>query len=154
MKYLLDTNIPIYLEDPGSPFHQPVKDRFQNLQDEDQIFISVLSLYELYYGFALRKIEGKEQLAMQIHKVIEEIKKHFTLIMLTGKEASIFGTMKAQYKNIIKKKDSKKETTKKYDVDFIIASTAIEYGLTVISNDSIFQRIKKLFPKLKFENWT
>ena len=51
-KYLLDTNIPVYLEDPDSSFHHPVKERCQQLQDEDQVFVSVLSLYELYYAVA------------------------------------------------------------------------------------------------------
>jgi predicted nucleic acid-binding protein len=47
-KYLLDTNIPVYLEDPDSPFHRPVKERCQQLIDEDQVYVSVLRLYELY----------------------------------------------------------------------------------------------------------
>lgn len=151
-KYLLDTNIPVYLEDPDSPFHHPVKESCQQLQDEDQVFVSVLSLYELYYAVALRKKEGREQFAAHTLLVIEEIKKHFKLLPLRGKEASIFGEIKALYKERSKEKEEK-QTIKKHDVDFILASTAIEYGLIVVSNDDIFQKIKELFPKLQVENW-
>lgn len=153
MKYLLDTNIPVYLEDPDSPFHHSVKEHFQQLQDEDELFISVLSLYELYYAVALRKRGGREQLAAQTRLVIKEIRKRFTLLPLTGKEASVFGEIKAQYKERSKEKEEKQETIKKNDIDFILASTAIEYGLIIVSNDSIFQKIKELFPKLRVENW-
>jgi predicted nucleic acid-binding protein len=130
-----------------------VKEHFQQLQDEDELFISVLSLYELYYAVALRKRGGREQLAAQTRLVIKEIRKRFTLLPLTGKEASVFGEIKAQYKERSKEKEEKQETIKKNDIDFILASTAIEYGLIIVSNDSIFQKIKELFPKLRVENW-
>ena len=152
-KYLLDTNIPLYLEDPGSPFHNCVKKSFQKLQDEDQLFVSVLSLYELHYGVALKKKEAGEQLAAQTLLVIEEIKKQFEILPLSGKEASTFGEIKALYKVRAKKKDKNQVTIKKHDVDFILAAAAIEYGLVIISNDGIFSKIKESFPKLKVENW-
>ncbi len=152
-KYLLDTNIPLYLEDPDSPFHNSVKECFQKLQDEDQLFVSVLSLYELYYGAALKKKEGGEQFAAQTLLVIEEIKKQFEILPLGGKEASTFGEIKALYRERSKKKGKNQETIKKHDVDFILAAAAIEYGLVVISNDNIFLKIKESFPKLQVENW-
>jgi predicted nucleic acid-binding protein len=61
-KYLLDTNIPVYLEDPDSPFHHPVKERCQQLQDEDQVYVSVLSLYELYYEAIKCRITEQKKL--------------------------------------------------------------------------------------------
>ena len=151
-KYLLDTNIPVYLEDPDSPFNHPVKERLQQLQDEDQVFVSVLSLYELYYAVALRKKEGREQFAAHTLLVIEEIKNHFKIFPLNGRDANIFGEIKALYKERSKEKEEK-QTIKKHDVDFILASTAIEYDLILVSNDDIFQKIKELFPKLQVENW-
>ena len=151
-KYLLDTNMPVYLQDPKSPFHHPVKQGFLQLQDEDQVYVSVLSLYELYYAVALRKKEGREQFANHTRLVIDEIKKHFKILPLSGKEASIFGEIKALYKVRSREKEEK-QTIKKHDVDFILASTAIEDGLTIVSNDDIFQKIKELFPELRVENW-
>ena len=150
--YLLDTNIPVYLQTPDSPFHNPVKESFYKLQDDDQLFISVLSLFELYYGAALKKKEA-EELAAQAILAIEEIKKRFTLLPLNGKEAPIFGEIKASYKTKFKEEREKKGTIKKHDVDFILAGTAIEYGLVIVSNDNIFPRIKELFPDLEIENW-
>ena len=152
-KYLLDTNIPIYLQTPDSPFHNSVKEGFQKLHDEDQLFVSVLSLYELYYGMSLRKGEGNEQSAAKTLQVIEEIKKHFNILPLREKEAPIFGEIKAKYRGRNKNKEEKPENIKKHDVDFIFAGTAIEYDLVVVSNDSIFLRIKEQFPDLQIENW-
>jgi predicted nucleic acid-binding protein len=151
--YLLDTNIPLYLEDPTSPFNHAVIRSFQRLQDDDRLFISVLSLYELYYGMALRKRDNREQFATQTLLVIEEIKKRFSILPLTGKEAPVFGEIKAHYKERPKRKEDISETIKKHDFDFILASTAIEYDLTIVSNDSIFYSIKELFPNLRIENW-
>ena len=115
--------------------------------------MSVLSLYELHYGVALKKKEAGEQLAAQTLLVIEEIKKQFEILPLSGKEASTFGEIKALYKVRAKKKDKNQVTIKKHDVDFILAAAAIEYGLVIISNDGIFSKIKESFPKLKVENW-
>ncbi len=152
-RYLLDTNIPLYLEDPTSLFFDSVKRSFQKLQDEDQLFVSVLSLYELHYGVALRKINGSEQFAAHTLLVIEEIKKRFTIIPLSGKEAAVFGNLKAHYKAHPKRTDDKQETIKKHDFDLILAAIAIEYDLIMVSNDTIFQRLSELFPKLRVENW-
>jgi len=152
-KYLLDTNIPVYLETPDSPFHHPVKESFKLLQDEDQLFVSVLTLYELYYGMTLRKKGGREQFAAQTLLTIEEIEKRFTLLPLTGTGAPIFGEIKARYKERSREQEEEQETIKKHDVDLILASTAIEYDLIVVSNDNIFQKIKEMFPNLQVENW-
>lgn len=152
-KYLLDTNIPIYLGIVESPFHNHVKKNFQRLHDDDQLFVSVLSLYELHYGLSLRKKEEQNQSAARTHMIIEEIKTQFTILPLREREAPIFGEIKAAYKSKYNKEDGKKESVKKHDVDFIFAGTAIEYGFIVVSNDGIFQRIKELFPNLRVENW-
>ena len=111
--YLLDTNIPVYLQTPDSPFHNPVKESFYKLQDDDQLFVSVLSLFELYYGAALKKKEAEEQVATQAILAIEEIKQRFTLLPLNVKEAPIFGEIKASYKTKFKEKEEKKGYDKK-----------------------------------------
>jgi hypothetical protein len=52
------------------------------LHDYFHLFISALSLNELYYGGALRKNSGKEQSAEQTLQVIEEIKNDLFYFLL------------------------------------------------------------------------
>ena len=47
-----------------------------------------------------------------------------------------------------------KKPLKKHDVDFILSSTAVEYDLIIVSNDTIFQKIQEIFNNLQVENWT
>jgi predicted nucleic acid-binding protein len=54
-KYLLDTDIITYLEEKDSPFHASVKSRLSSLSDVDEVYISVLTLYEMHYGIASQK---------------------------------------------------------------------------------------------------
>ncbi len=50
MKYLLDTDIVSYLADKNSPFHEPVRDRLSEAGDDDQVCVSILTLYEIEFG--------------------------------------------------------------------------------------------------------
>ena len=50
--YLLDTNTISYLSDSDSPFHSRAKRRLGGLPSGDEGVISVLTLYELTYGFS------------------------------------------------------------------------------------------------------
>jgi predicted nucleic acid-binding protein len=152
-RYLIDTNILVYLETPSSPFHNSVKERFQQLYDEDQLYVSVLSLYELNYGAALKRKKGEEGFADLMLLTIEEIKKRFDLLPLNGVEARTFGEIKAHYKEQYLKKEEKQISIKKNDIDFLIASIAIEYDLVLASNDRIFEKIKELFTDLHVDNW-
>jgi predicted nucleic acid-binding protein len=63
MKYLLDTNIVSYFSDPGSPFHSATIKRFSALDEEDRVFISVLTLYETEYGIVYAAEEKKSRMA-------------------------------------------------------------------------------------------
>ena len=152
-QYLLDTNIPLYLGDPDSPFHNFVRENFQKLQDEDRLFISMLSLYELYYGAALKRNETRNVFADQTLMIIEEIQNQFELLPLSGDEAIKFGEIKAHYRARSRKGEKNRETIKKHDVDFILAAAAIEHDLVLVSNDKIFSKIKESFPELQVENW-
>jgi predicted nucleic acid-binding protein len=49
--YLLDTNTISYLADHASPFHRPTTRRLAELPEESEIAVSLLTLYELTYGF-------------------------------------------------------------------------------------------------------
>ena len=38
-------------------------------------------------------------------------------------------------------------------VDFILASTAIEIGAVLVSDDKVFQTLGTIYPSLRVENW-
>src|SRR3954451_1733834 len=51
-RWLIDTNILSYLIDTASPFHEAARAHLASLADQDEVVLSVLSLYELQHGFA------------------------------------------------------------------------------------------------------
>jgi predicted nucleic acid-binding protein len=147
-KYLLDSDIITYLEEKSSSFHSAVVSHLSSLSDDDEVYISILTLYEMQYGIACVKEEpGKHKKFLAVQ---ESIKRRFTILSLSEKGAEIYGDIKALYR---KKTGIKSKPIKKHDVDFILASTAVEYGLILVSNDSIFQQIKNISNNLQVENW-
>ncbi len=42
---------------------------------------------------------------------------------------------------------------KKYILDTLISSTAMAENATLISDDSIFEKLSEIEPKFKWENW-
>lgn len=147
-KYLLDSNIITYLEEKSSPFHKAVIDHLSDLSDDDEVYISILTLYEMRYGIACVKEEPEKY--KQFLAVQNSIKRRFPILPLSEKGAEIYGDIKSIYRN---KTGIGKKPIKKDDIDFILSSTAVEYEFTLVSNDSIFQKIKDIYPHLKVENW-
>lgn len=148
-KYLLDSDIITYLEEKNSPLHAPVISRLARLSDDDEVYISVLTIYEMQYGIAFVKEEpGKHKKFLAVQ---DSIKRRFPILPLSEKGAEIYGEIKAMYR---KDTGIQKNPLKKHDVDFILSSTAVEYDLILVSNDSIFQKIQEIFDNLQVENWT
>jgi hypothetical protein len=42
----------------------------------------------------------------------------------------------------------------RHNIDFILAASAITKRAVMVSNDSIFEKIKEIYPDFLFENWT
>jgi predicted nucleic acid-binding protein len=63
MKYLLDSNIISDFHDEFSSGHPKISGKLTSLTDTDRIYISILTLYELEYGWAnaLDDEEGGDQ---------------------------------------------------------------------------------------------
>ena len=141
-KFLLDTNILSYLEDPSSLFHGSVKKKISRLNDEDSLCISILSIYELQYG--LHKAEGK--LRKSINKSLETAMK-LPIIPLNLKGAAVFGELKSRHKT------ASRIDVERHNFDFMIAGSAIAAGAVLVSNDKIFERIAELHEDFRLENW-
>lgn len=139
---MLDTNIISYLE-KNSPYYTQVSNKLSSLKDEDKLCISILSLYEIVYGF-------HNSLAKENTNTIDFIKEHIEIVPLDLKEVDIFASLKSNYKQ---QTGIDKNSIKKHNVDFLIASSAIAENAILVSNDKIFESIAKIDPSLRCENW-
>jgi tRNA(fMet)-specific endonuclease VapC len=128
--YLLDTDIVIYAL-KGRP---TVRKNLQ-LHLHDPLRISAISLLELYYG-AYKSKQVTANLAKL--KTLEET---LDAIPVGLEVTETFGRLKSTLE---------KKGTRLDDFDLVIASTALAYNLTLISNNTEhFSRIDGL----KLDNW-
>ncbi|MBF0488257.1 MAG: hypothetical protein HQK98_08875 [Nitrospirae bacterium] len=73
------------------------------------------------------------------------------LINLSAESAQIFGNVKSMYKENI---GIGRKELDRHNIDFILAASAITKKAVMVSNDSIFEKIKGIYPDFQFENWT
>ncbi len=146
MNYLLDSNTVSDLYNPSGANHIKVVNSLLNLKSE-QVFVSILTLYEFEYGCANAPFEKRAR----IKATILQIQQDFSLLPLLTNAAEIFGELKYRYKMAT---HINQENLKKHTIDFIIASVALSHNLTVISADKIYRDIGLLEPDFAVENWT
>ena len=131
MDYIIDTNIISALMKNDSE----VKIRLQNaFLNGSEVFISGLSYYEIKRG--LLAISATNKL-----RIFNEICRRFRILLLDDirifdKASEIYADLKPKGK-LIK------------DADILIASMALVYEITLVSDDSDFLRINNL----TVENW-
>ncbi len=147
MKYLLDTNILVYSKKTNSPFYDSISQKLFSLANRDKIYISLLSIYEMEYGFHNAPKDKKKS----IRKHIRRISNDYTKLPLKESGAKHFGRLKKAFKD--KKKIGKKDM-KEHNIDIMLASVAIVEKCVLVSNDAIFKDFAEFEPKFKFENWT
>ncbi|MBF0555853.1 MAG: PIN domain-containing protein [Nitrospirae bacterium] len=145
-KYLLDTNILVYLEMKYIPNHEAIEKQMAALDDEDEIYVSILAIYEMYYGASRCTPENRPRMLA----MIKSVKKKFIILLLQEEGAEVYGGLKTIYKE--KTGIGKKEITK-HNIDFILAASAVTAKAILVSNDGIFQDIQKTDPILRLENW-
>ena len=146
-KYILDTNITSLLGSKENKENRLIFDKFSSLEDNDIIMVSVITLYETYYGLQNSEDEKQQD---EIRKNIEFIKKFFEIIPLDLKEMEIYANLKVLYK---KHTGINKKSMKKNDLDILLASTAIAENAILISYDGIFEKLSEIEPKFKWQNW-
>lgn len=131
MKYLLDTNICIYLIKEKPP---EVLARFTSLKPT-QVFISAISVFELQYGVENSQTPKRNLAAL------ESFLRPMNILDFTTKEAKVAAKIRA---------DLKRKGTPIGAYDIQIAATALAQSLTVVTNNtSEFERVVCL----KWENW-
>ncbi len=149
MKYLLDTDALTFLCDNQRAEHEIFMGRLEQLADEDVLFFSVLSVFELEYSFA--NVTDKMK-AKKIRATIQTILKNPNLFSLPIKAemAQWYGKVK----RILKQKENiSRENIKKFNIDMMLASVAIHEDCTLVSGDNIYQRIARHQTELKTECW-
>ncbi len=131
MRYLLDTNICIYIikQSPPSVFK-----RFRTLK-VGEVGISAITYYELQFGISKSLRPKENQLALT------EFLAPLEVLDLPAAAAQIFGELRAFLQ---------KQGTPIGNYDLLIATHALHLGLTLITNNTHeFERV----PGLKVENW-
>ncbi len=131
MKYMLDTNICIYIIKQKPP---QVMQTFKKLQVGD-VCISTITLAEMEYGVFKSLHRQKNQEALNAFLVPLDI------LPFSDKAAIVYGEVRAML-------ERKGLLIGPYDL--LIASHALSKGLTIVTNNvSEFQRV----PGLSVENW-
>jgi predicted nucleic acid-binding protein len=139
-RYLLDTNVLSYLIDTASPFHAAVHTRLAGLVDEDEVTLSVLSLYELHHWFAYQP---------DVPPAAPEVIGSFAVLPLPPTGAELFGALMRGLRD-----GSPRGDVQRHAVDCMIAVTALEHGAVLVSNDALFGRVAALVPALEVADWT
>ncbi len=153
MLYLLDTCTFSYLEDPESVYNESVLAALQSLGEEDEVCLSILSIYEIEYG--LKRAE--DSLASELENAKRHALSLYRTLPLSRQGATIFADLKCAYRARVEQQIEGKELTRhlsRHTVDLMIASLAIEHDGTVVSNDRIFRNLEEMIPGLAVTDWT
>jgi tRNA(fMet)-specific endonuclease VapC len=115
-KYMLDTNICIYLMK-----HQPpeVRERFAQCFVGD-VVISAVTLAELEFGIACSRIAAQESNRSALASLLDDIK----VAPFDAQAAKTYGPIRAAYKD--RNRDA---------LDKLIASHAVALGVTLVTNN-------------------
>src|SRR4051794_38927089 len=132
-RYLLDTNVLSYLIDTASPFHAAVHDRLAVLGDDDEVALSVLTLYELYHWFAY----NAAALA-----AASEIAGSFAVLPVPEIGAAAFGALMRS--GSLRRSDANlraelgRADIQRRAIDGMIAVTALVHGAVLVTSDGLF----------------
>ena len=130
-KYLLDTNICIYLTKQQ---HPALTARFQSLA-ENEVAMSVITYGELQFG------AQKSQKPKQVLEALERLSLAIPVLVMTQDTSQHYGEIRAHLQ---------KQGTPIGNNDLWIAAHARAEGLILVTNNvREFERV----PDLKVENW-
>lgn len=148
MNFIFDTDSVCFLFGKNSNEHTKIRHRILSLNENDVIYVSFITLFELEYSLsnatdALRKQE--------IRTTIDNTKQRFQIIPLKLEFASKYGEIKSKLKNHW---GNSSKGMKKHNLDLMIASTAISESFVLVAHDVIYKDLFKVYPQIKYECWT
>ncbi|MBC8147358.1 MAG: type II toxin-antitoxin system VapC family toxin, partial [Bacteroidetes bacterium] len=129
MKYLLDTNIISALIDETNINYSKIAKRFSSLNDDDELYISILTLFEFEYSFFRCSNSNKQK---SIRSTIKRFDSLFNQLQISKKDASSFGEIKSLIRDQTK---TNTKNMKRLNFDIMIASSAISNSCVVVSGD-------------------
>ncbi|MFN5171372.1 MAG: type II toxin-antitoxin system VapC family toxin [Cyclobacteriaceae bacterium] len=132
MKYLLDTNICVYL----------IRERSKSLLEKiiahssDGLALSIITICELEFGVAKSDAQDKNRIAL------DKFANKFSILPFTEKAAKTYGEIRASLE---------RQGKPIGPLDLLIAAHALSENLTLVTNnEQEFNRV----PGLQVENWT
>lgn len=155
-KYLLDTCSLISLKKHYAEGHERHLARLSGLNDDDEVCVSILSIYELSAGASHAPTL---QLETDTGQVIQSIRNEFEILPVPiEKEATeLFGALKELYKDwespILKKRKLGNKAINRQSIDLLIATTAIRNKAILVTSDSVGAVIKEFCSGFRYENW-
>ena len=130
MKYLLDTDISVFWLRGNESVHTKI-----NAIDPSDLAVSIITVAELHYGADCSNQPEHN------HKIVNDFVDGLSVLNLEQTIARKFGEIKATLRQ---------EGTLIEDFDLLIASTALNFNLILVTNNvDHFARFKKL----KIEKW-
>ena len=147
--YLLDNNVISILAQPSNPRHAPMKQRFEALGDAP-VFLPVIAIAEIEFGMVKTKApDAAQQAAVRqfftdypFHLHIDDnTVEPYALIraQIWRDHATPKGTSGSAHKEKQPEDLTERVSGKSLGIDerdLLIASTAAQYGLVLITNDS------------------
>lgn len=146
MNYLLDTVTISDLYETSSSSHPSIARRLALLGKDDVLFASILSFYELEYGFA----NAPPEKTQEIRRRITEAQFDFRILPLSPQAAGVFGFLKKRLRDA---RNLTERGSRYHNIDVMIAATAIVESCTLVSADSLFGDLQKLDASLRLDHW-
>ena len=152
MKYLLDSETVSSFYNEADEHYEDINSKIMALSDDDEVYISVLTLYELEYGRAnapddkVSKLRDQTQLAQS----------DFIILAVPLMGAELFGDLKKGLRDhwgLQGEDEAKQKNMKRHNIDLMLASTAIAQNAILISADKIYPQLAKITAQFQYENW-
>lgn len=147
MNYLFDTDALSAFYDNTHDHHTEINLFVGGLENNDDVYIPILTIFELEYSKANCEDENKRA---GISNTIKQAKSDFQVFNLTIEEAGIFGELKSTLK---KNTGISRQNIKKHNMDCIIASIAIVNDCALIRLDKIYRKIAT-YTHLQVVTWS
>ncbi len=145
-RYLLDSNTVSDFYDKSSAGHPRIANRLLSLQSDDSAYLSILTLYELEYGFA----NAPPAKTAVVRQKLTNAQRDFEILPLSKPGATLFGVLQKPLKEA---RRLSKENLKKHSIDVMIMATAITNHCILVSADAIYIELQRFNVGLQLENW-
>jgi predicted nucleic acid-binding protein len=146
MNFLFDTNIVAFLYDKNSKNHTEIYNKFSALKNEDNLFVSSLTIYEMEYGI----FNGKPSQQEFFRESLKALREDFQILPVNDNGAYCYGELKSFLR---KNRKISRENIKKHNIDIILASTARTANCVLVSADKIYDSCREIWKDFKFQNW-